>query len=179
MKVSLGVFLRDAQQTIDWVKTNPSDKWQPQNLTRLQTFGLTFNFSKKFDHDWLKKLQLSYAYLEMKKSENQSFISKYVLDYLKHKLTVDFSHKFIYDTEIHWTALYKDRNGQYLDYVDNAYQLFDYQPYFLTHIKCSKQINRTRLAISVENLFDVEYNDLSYIKMPGRWFIFELNYKVK
>jgi iron complex outermembrane receptor protein len=176
--ISADVFLRNARNTIDWVKENPAEKWQPRNLTALRTYGFELSFQKKFEHPLLEKLKISYAYIEMKKDENTAFVSKYVLDFLRHKFVMEFRHRFFFDTKIHWTGIYKERNGQYLDYVDGAYRLFDYEPYFLTHVKLAKTWQKIHLALSVENLFNVDYRDLSYIKMPGRWAIFELGYKI-
>ena len=177
--ISANIFIRQSKNTIDWVKTNPADKWQPQNLTDLQTFGVEFDAKHHFKNGIFKTISLSYAYLNMSKDIAQNYISKYVLDYLKHKANLSVSHKFFFDTDMHWTAVYKNRNGQYLDYTGGQYQLYDYKPYRIANLKWSKQLERTRIGISVENIFDTTYNDLSYIKMPGRWIIFEVNYKIK
>jgi len=83
-----------------------------------------------------------------------------------------------FKTKVNWMFMYKNRNGVYLNYVNNQYQLFNYQPYFLTNVKITKQVNKLRFGLSIENLFDIDYNDLSYIKMPGRWVILELKYKI-
>ncbi len=172
-------FYRKSNNTIDWIKYNLTDKWQPQNLTQLHTYGLEASIKHRFQNKFAQQLIASYAYLNMDKANQMPFVSKYALDYLKHKLSVQFSHYFFWKTTIHWTGIYKDRAGQYIDYVNEQYQLFDYKPYFLTHVKINKQFKKTRIALSIENLFDTIYNDLSYIKMPGRWVIFELSYKVK
>jgi iron complex outermembrane receptor protein len=176
---SLSLFFRDAQHTIDWIKTNPDDKWQTRNLTRLKTYGLSLNGTQKFNNKIIDKIRFSYTYLTMDKDKYSGYISKYVLDYLKHKFVLDISHRFFFDTKMNWTAIYKDRNGQYLDYINGQYRLFDYTPYFLTNLKLTKRLNRTRLGIGIENVFDITYRDLSYIRMPGRWIIFELTYKIK
>ncbi len=178
LRLSASVFYRQGDNTIDWIRINPADKWQPQNLTELNTFGLTFTAKKRFENIFVKQFSFSYAYLKTDKPE-QTFISKYVLDYLKHKLTATVSHNTFAGISANWSIIYKNRNGQYLDYVNSHYQLFDYQPYWLANLKLSKDYKNTRFAISVENVFDTQYNDLSYIKMPGRWFIAELVYKVK
>ncbi len=178
-QISANIFFRQSKNTIDWIKTDPADKWQPQNLTDLQTFGIEFNAMHHFKTGIFKTIGLSYAYLDMNKDITQNFISKYVLDYLKHKASISILHNFFFNSKIHWTAIYKNRNGQYLDYTGGQYRLFDYKPYWIANMKWSKQINRTRLAISIENIFDISFNDLSYIKMPGRWIIFEINYKIK
>ncbi len=177
--ISANIFIRQSKNTIDWVKTNPADKWQPQNLTDLQTFGVEFSASHRFKSGIFKSIRFSYAYLNMNKDIAQNFISKYVLDYLKHKANLSVLHRFFFDSNLHWTVVYKDRNGQYLDYTDGQYRLYDYKPYWIANLKWSKQIKRIRLGINIENILDVSYNDLSYIKMPGRWIIFEINYKIK
>jgi len=177
--VSLSVFGRDARHTIDWIKYNVNDKWQARNLTRLTTYGMEINFRKKFKDKFIRDMSLGYAYLNMQKEKNTGFYSKYALDYLKHKIVIDISHRFLFDSNIHWTALYKDRNGNYLEYKNGQYQSMAYKPYFITHLKWNKQINNTRLGLSIENLFDTEYRDLSYVKMPGRWVLVEISYKIK
>jgi len=177
-KANLSLFHRQSNNTIDWVKAQPADKWQAQNLTRLATTGLSFDAQKYFYNSLLKKVSLSYTYLQMDKGTNGTLISKYALDYLKHSLAVNLSHRFFYKSKIHWTVNYKQREGTYLDYVNNSYQVFDYQPYWLTNVKWTKKIKNTTIGLSVENLFNVDYRDLSYVKMPGRWIIAELHYKI-
>ena len=173
---NLAVFYRQGKNTIDWVKNNPSDKWQPQNLTLLNTFGVELSLQKNFKDKWLKKIEFSYAYLKMDKTKN--IISKYALDYLKHKFAGSVQHRFLFNSNLTWQVLYKQRNGQYLDYVSGNYHLFDYKPYFLTNLKLSKTYKKYHFGLSVENLFNVEYRDLSYVKMPGRWIIFEVKYRL-
>jgi len=173
------LFLRQSKHTIDWIKFHPADKWQPHNLTQLQTLGFEMTASHRFNKGFFKKIALSYTYLTMAKNESQYFISKYVMDYLKHKAHLEIAHNFLYHTVLYWTLVYKNRNGQYLNYIDKHYQLVDYKPYIITNLKLNKQLNRMRIGLSIENLFNIKYNDLSYIRMPGRWVIFEFNYKVK
>ena len=177
--IGFNIFVRQSQNTIDWIKFHPADKWQPQNLTGLQTFGVEFNATHRFKKSVFKEVRLSYAYLNMTKDQNQSFISKYALDYLKHKANLLVSHHFFFDSEMTWTAVYKNRNGQYLDYTNGQYRLFDYKPYWIANMKWTKKINKTGVGISIENIFNTTYNDLSYIKMPGRWLIFEIDYRIK
>ncbi len=179
MQFSISTFYRDARHTIDWIKYAVDDPWQTQNLTRLKNWGVEGFFTRKFQEKFFEKISLSYAYLYIQKDDNQTFISKYVLDYLKHKLNIDLRHRFFFDSHLQWSGIYKNRNGQYLNYIDGEYRLFDYQDYFLTNLKWTKQTGKTRLGLSVENLFDIQYNDLSYVKMPGRWIIFELQYSIK
>ncbi len=126
IRISLAVFERDMKNTIDWIKYHPNDKWQPQNLTHLTAYGIEINAYYGFQKSFIiKNIDLSYAWLDMQKQENTGFYSKYILDYLKHKLVLNLSHRFFFDSEIHWTGVYKNRNGNYLDYIDGAYQSFE------------------------------------------------------
>jgi len=175
---SLSIFKRSSVNTIDWIKYHPADKWQPQNLTNIQTYGVSFDFTRRFTKGFFKKVHFSYAYLDMQKDAQTTFISKYVLDYLKHKAVAELSHRFWFHSSLQWSWIYKNRTGQYLDYRAGQYQLFDYKPYHLVHLKWYKSFKKTSIGMSIENLFDITYNDLSYVKMPGRWIIFELNYKI-
>jgi iron complex outermembrane receptor protein len=176
--VQTSFFFRQGIHTIDWVKVDPEDKWQPQNLTRLNTYGIEFYIKKKFmNNNFIKQINGSYTHLYMDKKENPDLISKYALDYLKHKFIGELTHKFFYKMKTSWQFIYKERNGQYLDYIDGQYRLYDYNPYFLINIKLTKAYRNTDFSLSVENLFDTEYRDLSYIKMPGRWIIFGIKYR--
>ncbi|HFX18204.1 MAG TPA: TonB-dependent receptor, partial [Flavobacteriales bacterium] len=58
--LSVSLFMRDANHTIDWIKYNPQDKWQPQNLTRLKTYGFETNLQRRFIKMFLRKISLSY-----------------------------------------------------------------------------------------------------------------------
>ncbi len=176
---SVNLFWRDARNTIDWIKADPGEKWQARNLTRLQTKGLEIRYRKKFHNGILRRVSLAYAYLKTDKLNTEPLVSKYVLDYLKHKFVVKLSHKFFGDTQMHWTGIYKNRNGQYPDYADGVYKFYDYKPYFLTHVKILKEFQTWHLGIRIENLFDARYRDLSYVIMPGRWWIVEVKIDVK
>ena len=173
------VFYKRGQQTIDWVKWHPNDKWQTQNITDLNTLGIELELDKKFINSFFKHFKLSYSFLHTEKDTSQDFISKYALDYLKHNFTASISHKLFADINTNWQIIYKDRNGDYLDYNEGQYQLYNYQPYLLTNLKLTKKIRKVLFSLDVENLFNIDYRDLSYIKMPGRWIIFSLKYKIK
>lgn len=175
---SAAIFFRKGNNTIDWIKTNTNDKWQTQNLTELQTFGFELSLRKRFKEKWMENIDLSYAFLNMDKLEDEKFISKYALDYLKHKLSLNITHKAFYGLKINWSFIYKNRAGKYLDYIDKQYKLFDYPPYLLTNVKLYRNFNKFDLGLNIENLFNTDYRDLSYIKMPGRWIIFQVNYSI-
>ena len=65
---------------IDWVKVNSEDKWQAQNITELNTWGVEFSSNINMQHlitedFFIKDISIKYAYLEMDKSSSE-FISR-------------------------------------------------------------------------------------------------------
>ncbi len=171
--LALHIFLRDSRNTIDWIKYNVQDKWKPENLTRLKTYGLEVHSEYDIQHH---AFIFGYAHLYMDKENNPDFISKYVLDYLKNKWTFQWKYTPSQTWNISTHVIYKDRNGSYLDYKNGQYELKDFKPYWLLNLDISKKYRKHRFSLSVNNLFNTEYRDLSYVKMPGRWIILGWKY---
>ena len=102
----LGIFRREGRNMIDWVKATSEDKWQAQNITKLNTWGIEFssNFNLQYlisEDFFIKDISIKYAYLEMDKSSSE-FISRYVLDQLKHKLNMSLNHKIYKSLAASW-----------------------------------------------------------------------------
>ena len=92
-----GMYHRRGKNLIDWVRENETEKWQPQNLTRINSTGLEFNGTFFPEKIWKKsfpitKIGLNYSYTTLDK-EKDYFFSNYVLDNLKHKFDAELDHK--------------------------------------------------------------------------------------
>ncbi|MEN9443121.1 MAG: hypothetical protein RIS47_11, partial [Bacteroidota bacterium] len=88
LSANITAFRRLGRDMIDWTKVAVADKWQPQNLTTVNTSGVSLTTQwtpVKYDNvPWLSTIALSYTYMQQDKPA-QEIISKYSLDYLKHK----------------------------------------------------------------------------------------------
>jgi iron complex outermembrane receptor protein len=175
-------FYRKGNEIIDWVKINDTDKWQPQNLTQLNSFGSEFqiqlNLKKHFGHNLPNKIYFNYLYVNLEK-ENLNFISYYVLDHLKHKFVGSVNqtlfNNFIFDLKV----LFQDREGTYTLFENGNWgNEIDYDPFWILDGKVSYLKKNLEIYISVNNILDLDYVDIGNIKQPGRWTKFGISYRL-
>ncbi len=164
-------FNRNGENIIDWVKLNTADKWESKNITELDTRGVEFSFiaNKKMFKDAnlpINSFRLSYAFIDVKKSSGD-FISKYALDYLKHKLGLNVSHNIVKNVSLNWQMIYQDRAGTYADFALG--QEVAYDPFFIIDTRLNWQIKNWNVYLEATNLLDESYFDIGNVVMPGRW----------
>ena len=172
-------FYRIGENIIDWVKQPDSVKWESANITELQTWG--FESSAGFTIEklhWtvfpLLSINASYSYLNSTKNSG-SFLSYYVMDYLKHKLTI--CENVILYKKIGGTIefSYNFRNGSYIDFKDGLEK--KYKSYNTTDVKVFWRPLNFDIYISCNNFFNQRYIDFGNIEMPGIWVFGGVNYK--
>ena len=162
--VSLGttLFRREGQNLIDWVRQSSSDPWEARNIGEIDTDGLEILFKIKpceFDESSAFSLvSIGYAYLNSDKVED-NLQSKYVMDYLRHQVSVGLNRSLPFNIRQTLKLSYEDRvNG------DN---------YFLLDTRFSKEFERSGIEIFVKgtNLLDTSYQEVGGVPMPGRWIL--------
>ena len=67
-------------------------------------------------NEWIPKAEITYSYCHLNK-EAGKYLSKYALDYLKHKLTLLLEHKIYKGFGASWQFSFQQRNGEYTNYV--------------------------------------------------------------
>lgn len=173
-------FYRKGHNIIDWIKTDTSEKWQPQNLTELRSFGteiqMEIYLQKKYGR-YVPDLRISYLYNNQTK-EDGDFISRYVLDNLKNKLTGSISQQIVKNLALNLQVVYQDREGSYIKY-ENTQEIgeTDYLPFWLFDGKLLWQLKRMTVFASVNNIFNTEYTDIENVVQPGRWIKAGLSYR--
>ncbi|MCD6354662.1 MAG: TonB-dependent receptor [Prolixibacteraceae bacterium] len=169
----LVVFYRKGKSIIDWVKAKSDDLWQPQNLTRLNNFGVELQFQcntrQLLGKHFPEKIQLSYLNNNTSK-ENSEFISHYVLDNLKHKFTGSISKLIAPNITINVRVVFQNREGTYTAF-ENGSQTGEkeYAPFWLMDTKINYQKNKLTAFLSANNIFNKEYFDIGNVVQPGRW----------
>lgn len=173
---SVAVFNRWGTNIIDWVKEKDEDKWMPLNYTDVSTFGVEINaqmnFRKKFGSDFfIKRAGVSYSFLNVTKDSDE-LISRYVLDYLKHKATLSADFELYRGLGLSAHLNYQDRNGSYLlydqqkkDYVGEV----EFDPFFLLDAKLYYPLHSFTFFVEANNILDVDYVDISNVNQAGRW----------
>ncbi len=176
-------FYRNGNDIIDWVKLNESDKWQPQNLTKLNSYGteIQFQFDLKnyFGHNLPNFVNINYFFNNLEKMEGQDFISNYVLDNLKHKFVGTVNQTVFKDFTIDLKVLYQDREGTYTQFDnDNWGSEMQYNPFWIFDGKVNYCLKNVLLYISVNNIFNVKYVDIGNVKQPGMWIKVGISYQL-
>ncbi len=111
----------------------------------------------------VSRLKFSYTYLDSDK-DLKNYESKFVLSYLRHQYIIHIEHNLLYNLTQIWKIRYENRLG-----ID-AYYLVD------TRIKWKHK--RLEVFADLTNLFDIFYEDIGAIPMPGRWLKVGLNFNV-
>lgn len=175
-------FYRNGKDIIDWVKIEQTDKWQPQNLTRLNSYGseiqVQFNLNKWFGNNFPNKISLNYLLNNLEKEE-MDFISYYVLDHLKHKFTGSINQTILRNMTVDLKAIFQDREGSYTGFENGSWSNeIEYEPFWIFDGKVSYNWKNLNFYISVSNIFDIDYYDLGNILQPGRWTKFGISYQL-
>jgi vitamin B12 transporter len=170
------VFYRFGTNIIDWVKTNPTDKWQSNNTTNINTYGL--EFSLKWNHEpksegnfCIKSFGFNYNFISMDKSSGE-YLSKYVLDYLKNSANFFITYQLFKKITANCQFTFQDRNGTYLPYNYNI-SAYDpakaYTPVYLIDLKISYRTKISELFLQAKNILDEKNQDIENVQLPGRW----------
>ncbi len=177
LMISASVFLNKARNSIDWVRKSNNVKWQPINVSTVNSKGvdlaLTF-YPKKTDivcFSWIKKMSFAWAYVQ-KQTSSPQYQSHYVMDYLKNKVILELSHELYKHFYLGYTYSYYQREGQFLWYDSRSKlsQAKGYKPFGLFNIRLSWDYNTWNIYSNVSNLFDVKYQDYGNVVQAGRWF---------
>jgi len=170
----LAYFHRNGKNIIDWVRKPDETIWYAQNITELNTDGLEFsakiNPRKLFDRKlFIKSINFSWSWLNQDK-QSGIYASKYVLDYLKHKINLGLSHDVFKNIGINWEISYQDRNGTYTSWEGTKYgNEVEYKPFILVDSRLYWTKKRTNIYLEAANLLDRTYYDFGNIPQPGRW----------
>lgn len=163
--VSAVTYYRDGWNTIDWVRDPQEEVWRSLQITDLGTFGVEFTGHYRTP-GFLRQVTLSYGYVDISK-ESGRLISRYALDYMRHKAVVSVEVAFLRNFTMVLTGAVYDRNG---NYVDRDGQTRSYTPYFLLDGRLAWQKGIWKLFVDAMNITDTRYFDFGGLQMPGAWF---------
>jgi iron complex outermembrane receptor protein len=155
-RADLSAFRREGSDLIDWVRADPEDPWQVQNLTSVRTDGVeaSWEWRARAPHPFLRRLRAGYAWLESERDTGE-LESKYVLDHLRHQAVLDAEHALVLGLSQSWRFLYE----QQLDGADR----------FVVDTRLWRPLGRGELFLEVTNLFDADYEGAGGVPQPGRW----------
>lgn len=169
------VFKRYGKNMIDWVKLQNLDPWQATNITQVNIAGFETSVTLKVEeltgiHSFLKSVTLNYAYLKADKSSDE-FMSRYVLDILKHKADLLIYHQIWRNFSASWAFSYQDREGGYIKYVNTVSETTEtpYAPFVQIDFRLNFTHDHWMIFAEATNLLNNQYVDYGNVPQPGRW----------
>ncbi len=150
---SLAFFLRQEQEMIDWVKSDPGQTYyQARNFTRDNVFGVEYSLRKKINR--ILSLDANYTYTD-KSIDNQGYLYKYGPNYAQHLVNTVFSLQLPFGRqEIGFQ--YKKRPGR--------------RGWLLMNTGLNYNLNKnSKIFLNSTNILNVEYQDIAGIPQAGRY----------
>ena len=168
-KATASVWYRRTKDVIDWEQRpdpddpdRPGDWWSTQ-LNRLGSVGAELSAYCSTD-GWLRVAMLNYGYVHSDMTVRAGYISKYALDYMRHKVSALVGVGFLRDFTLTLTGSFYDRMGSYIA-ADGAVE--GYRPYFLLDGRMSWEKGVVQLYLDVTNITGTRYFDFGGLPMPG------------
>ncbi len=157
------VYYRRTRDVIDWEQHEDGD-WYSTQLNKLGTTGV--ELTAAYRRGWLNIASISYGYIHSDMNVASGYISKYALDYLRHKVTAMAGVSFLRNFTFTLTGSFCDRMGSYIA-ADGKKQ--GYRPYLLLDGRLSWERKWVQLYVDATNITDTSYCDFGGLPMPGIW----------
>lgn len=153
LNASVAFFNRDSDNLIDYTKENEDDKWQSNNLKRLNSNGIEAQLSSPFKlGQYTQSLSLGYTYLNEDLGSVKSNFSKYVINSLNQHLTANIKTQFSKNFSQSVVYKFADRaNGENYSVVD---------------VQLKLMINTLELTLTGNNIFNASYIETGIVPMP-------------
>jgi iron complex outermembrane receptor protein len=174
----LSFYYREGNDIIDWVKAPSEMVWTTTNYTKLNTLGANVYLSVNTTNlnIFTNKISLSYSFANNEKPKGD-LDSYYVLDNLKHNLSIAGYHAFPKGFYLNWTLRYQERYGEYLKYVDASTSIqTPYPNVWLLDLRAGYSFKNINVFVDASNALDQEYVDIANVTQPGSWVGIGINY---
>lgn len=159
--VTLTLLHRDGRHIIDWIRQAGDTQWHCANLTKINLNGFEVSTAYR-PTDCPHELRLDYSYYHVGKDAG-TYLSKYALDHLRHKLSLGAVGQLGHLTLSGW-ATWQQRNGSF---TNRDGVLETYQPVTLIDLRATYPWQKLLFAVSLLNVLDSHYYDLGGIEQPG------------
>ncbi|MGZ5192673.1 MAG: TonB-dependent receptor [Kaistella sp.] len=156
-------FMRNSDDSIDWVKQNANDIWKAENIGQIDTKGIEVEISQNFN-SVLKSYSVGYTFLDSKNRQPLNLISRYVMENLKHQFVAKLETEFFKNFSNQLIYRYNERVST------GSYQTLDE--------KLSYDFRNLNLYVLINNITNTDYTETFGIPMPKRWFHVGFTYKI-
>jgi len=160
------VFARADSDVIDWLRPSPVVRWQTYNVRDVNTKGVELSVSRAIARGGF--VQAGYTGLDLDASAVDQ-LSKYVLDYAPHSFTAAASIPLPARFQVAPRIEYRERRRPYAQPAGGV-AVAD-RDYALVDLRLAHRLGaHYELAVEGTNLFDVSYQEIAGVAMPGaKW----------
>ncbi|MBU1064305.1 TonB-dependent receptor [bacterium] len=163
LTAQLGLFVRQGDEQIDWIRQTDTDPWQALNISRILSYGFETSIGFSMKGFYINTLSLSYCYIHTEKF-NFEHESKYLLSSLRNQMILSLTPLDFLGIKQQWKVRFEDR--------------LNYQNHTIIDTHLSRRFNHLTLSLTITNLLGSDYVDYSGIPMPGRWITVGLKYNL-
>lgn len=161
---TVSAFSRRGYDLIDWVKRPGEQTVRASNITAVDLHGVEFSTGWMSDDERLT-LGGIYAY-QWTDREAFDFTSLYVLDQLRHRLTV-WGEQRVAQFTVRANVLWQQRVGTYIDFHEGV--ATPYPENFRVDARVSWDHGPIQLFAGAYNLLNTAQMDRANVVLPGRW----------
>ncbi|RRD59656.1 TonB-dependent receptor plug domain-containing protein [Tannerella forsythia] len=176
-------FLMWGRDMIDWVRTSGDAKWASWNLTEVDKQGVEIGATLRPGQQWptLGHSELSISYARMNQTaDSKGLESKYLLNYLRDKLTVQLRHPVYRNFSAAWHFRLQKRMGNYRRFEGGADAgLHPYPAFSVLDLKLNYKLRNVDLHVNLNNLYDTQYYDVGNVPQAGFWLMGGVTYRLK
>ncbi len=176
-------FLMWGRDMIDWVRTSGDAKWASWNLTEVDKQGVEIGATLRPGQQWptLGHSELSISYARMNQTaDSKGLESKYLLNYLRDKLTVQLRHPVYRNFSAAWHFRLQKRMGNYRRFEGSADAgLHPYPAFSVLDLKLNYKLRNVDLHVNLNNLYDTQYYDVGNVPQAGFWLMGGVTYRLK
>ena len=172
----MNIFYNHHRNLIDWIRhidQGTDAPWESVNFGKIDAIGLetaiNLNLQRLFNgHRLLKRLSLSYCYINQRQHEEEGIQSKYALEYLRHKLVAEVQMNMWKRLRLSLSWRFQERTGSYTDADGNVR---GYSAYGIIDGKLSWEARRWQAYVKGNNLLNKKYVDYGNVPQPGTWIV--------
>lgn len=179
--IRANIYGSHSKNNIDWSKSPDDIKWISRNINELYQAGFEFQGQLRplKTQRWKSlKLKFGYRYGYVSKSSGE-FDSRYVLDYLQHKIILSGYIPLTQKISINILSNYQDRAGSFSDWDENGdTYMREFDPFCLVDLKVAYALKQGSIYLDISNLLNTEYSDIAQVWQPGRWIRFGFNFSL-
>ncbi len=175
-QAQMAVYHHHGKNMIDWImdmSKGDDAVWESVNHTKVNTIGIDIDADLNFAHlipsqQFLKKLDVTYCYINQDKEQKADILSQYALEYLRHKLVVGVQMHLYDKLNLGVNYRFQERIGSYTTF-DN--EVKSYSPYAIWDARLSWDAPSYTLYAQANNIFDKKYVDYGLVPQPGTWIV--------